>query len=317
MAMQNENLLGLLLTYSASHRSRLLGHPLPEKRIASWTQGLFSTFRQNLRLIDSTSPNFNEHLAITVMLASLAIVSPNTFEASIPWHVHLQNARVMLMSCKDLPTEARSLRFMKNRELSFLSRWFFYLDTMGSFTQPNDLTSLFDDLVPSICGPGSVTTLYCSLHGFDNLYGCNHQTLRMLGHIASVARQAWEKALSNDTLAYPIHLYTEKIFSQCESCKRTVPLKSRATQTALLLAGAMNLRQMRYNSMGLEFRGYDLVNTNQDIIAALDDIKPGGTAEAGMLFPLFTAGCDARTKDQKKTVMDRFHRLEKLGMAQV
>ncbi|KAJ9626566.1 hypothetical protein H2203_004199 [Taxawa tesnikishii (nom. ined.)] len=125
--MINANLLNLLLSYSASHRARVLDHPEPATRIALWVRDVFPDLRYALssNTLVSTST-----LATAIMLASLEIISPNTFEVPITWQNHLQIARSMIVSRGGLATMSRS----SDKTLNFLSRWFAYLDVLGSLS---------------------------------------------------------------------------------------------------------------------------------------------------------------------------------------
>ena len=76
VAVKDSNLLRLLLAYSASHRARLLQHREPANRIAHWVENVFPSLRRALE----TNQITNEGLATAIMLASLEIISPNTFE---------------------------------------------------------------------------------------------------------------------------------------------------------------------------------------------------------------------------------------------
>ena len=88
MAIGDSNLLNLLLAYSASHRARYLGHPEPANRIAHWVSKVFPTLRMAL---ESSSEDITDsHLATAIMLLSLKIVSPRTFEVPITWKSHLK-----------------------------------------------------------------------------------------------------------------------------------------------------------------------------------------------------------------------------------
>ena len=86
MAIHDEDLLNLLLAYSACHRARLLNHPEPAKRIARWVEDVFPKLRSVLQ-----NPNLIsiKNIATATMLASLEIISPRAFGVDIPWRAHL------------------------------------------------------------------------------------------------------------------------------------------------------------------------------------------------------------------------------------
>lgn len=95
MAVRDNNLLGLMLTYSACHRARLLCHPEPVTRIATWVSNVFPTFRKALaegrRLTDGT-------VATAVVLTSLTLSFPNAFDTFLFWDHQLDIARRMIQS---------------------------------------------------------------------------------------------------------------------------------------------------------------------------------------------------------------------------
>lgn len=95
MAVRDNNLLGLLLAYSACHRARLLGHSEPVTRIATWVSNVFPTFRKALaegrRLTDGT-------VATAVVLTSLTVSFPNVFDTFMFWQHNLDVSRRMMHS---------------------------------------------------------------------------------------------------------------------------------------------------------------------------------------------------------------------------
>lgn len=96
MAVRDENILNLLLAFSASHRARLLNHPEPANRIAVWVQDVFPKLRASLA--SNNNQISNTTLAPAIMMASLEIISPNTFEVPISWQNHLTIARQMIIA---------------------------------------------------------------------------------------------------------------------------------------------------------------------------------------------------------------------------
>ena len=55
----------------------------------------------------------------------------------------------------------------------------------------------------------------------------------------------------------------------------------------------------------------------REIVIALDRVRKGGTAEACLLFPMFTAGCQAKEEWQREKLLDRLRSVEGSGMTQV
>lgn len=160
MAMQDWNLLILILVYSMCHRARLLGQPEPATRIALLVQGVFAGLRRALD--DPSQIITNANLATAIMLASLEIVSPSAFGVTVPWQTHLDIARQMVSmrgGPKGMRTESRT-----DNVSSFLWSWFAYLDVLGSLSggkdSPSSVRSSFGNLVKceaNISSPGFLT----------------------------------------------------------------------------------------------------------------------------------------------------------------
>ncbi|KAJ8106633.1 hypothetical protein OPT61_g9408 [Boeremia exigua] len=127
MAVRDENIMNLLLAYSASHRARMLNQPEPSNRIAVWVQDVFPKLRQSLT--EDPKNVSNNTLAAVIMMASLEIIASNTFEVPISWQSHLQMARQMIMARGGPQGIDR-----QDRVAYFLSRWFAYLDVLGSLS---------------------------------------------------------------------------------------------------------------------------------------------------------------------------------------
>ncbi|KAI5293679.1 hypothetical protein KEM52_005320 [Ascosphaera acerosa] len=137
MAITNHNLLNLLLAYSASHRARLLGHPEPAHRIAHWVCYVFPSLRHDLT--DPQRRSSPLTLATAIMLVSLKIISPSTFEAPISWQDHLKLARELYAFYR----EAHVGR-PPNQVSKFLNSWFGYIDILGSIS--------CEDIAPPVPG---------------------------------------------------------------------------------------------------------------------------------------------------------------------
>ncbi|CBX90411.1 hypothetical protein LEMA_P065370.1 [Plenodomus lingam JN3] len=133
MAVHDENIMNLLLAYSAAHRARMLNHREPTNRIAVWVQDVFPRLRQTL--IDNPSSISDNTLAVVIMLASLEIICSGTFEVPISWQNHLTMARQLIIARGGPNALGRH-----NRVAYFLSRWFAYLDVVGSLSgDKNDM----------------------------------------------------------------------------------------------------------------------------------------------------------------------------------
>lgn len=55
----------------------------------------------------------------------------------------------------------------------------------------------------------------------------------------------------------------------------------------------------------------------QEIVDTVELVSAANRSQPGILFPLFIAGCEARTEAQRRIISNGFGAIEKLGMAQV
>jgi len=61
----------------------------------------------------------------------------------------------------------------------------------------------------------------------------------------------------------------------------------------------------------------DVANAVGQLIDALGEIPPGSSTEVSILFPLFTAGCEARDPCQRSVIVDRVKNFEAEGLRQI
>lgn len=53
------------------------------------------------------------------------------------------------------------------------------------------------------------------------------------------------------------------------------------------------------------------------VLEALKAVRKGSTAESSLLFPMFTAGCDAIEAEDREMIVERLKLVEGLGMTYV
>ncbi|KAI2635188.1 fungal-specific transcription factor domain-containing protein [Xylaria nigripes] len=329
MAINNDNLLALLLTYSASHRARVLNHPEPTLRIAFWVDDIFPALREAL---DDPDRNFsNANLATAIMLASLEIISPKIFGYDIPWQRHLALAREVI-TVRPGGLRGFQSNFRQDPVCSFLFSWAAYLDVIGSLTGgPKDASSswIFDyelddiddgyDEIDCIMG---FTTRCCYLLAkiADLARKCDAERTDEDLHVrenwvpsAEVAERAavLERAVLESMAQAPVpckHIHKE---GTVEKWDRN---EMEATNLAYHWAALAHLYR---RILGKRFTDGSVQGAAEEIIACLDRIRPGGTAESCLLFPMFTAGCDTQNESHRNLILNRFISAEKHGMTQV
>lgn len=328
MALQDDNLLNLLLAYSASHRARLLRQPEPEVRIALWVQDIFPNLRRALD--DPNQIISNANLATAIMLASLEIISPKAFGVEVPWQNHLDTARQMITArggAQNVQSASRG-----DKVLSFLWSWFAYLDVLGSLSggQANASTLSW---VPDIDSSDE------NDYQIDCILGFTSKCVRLLATVAELSRvcdierigpdheiiatwepsddiikraQKLEKDLA-ESLLHPSKPCTH-MQSSGEAAYQWDSLEMTATNEAFHWAGLVHLHR---RILGKQSKHSDVQIAVREIFGALYKVRRGSSAEACLLFPMFTAGCDTQDDRQRADILDRIKGMEMVGMTQI
>lgn len=316
MALRNQNLLALILAYSASHRARLLRHPEPSLRIAMWVDDIFPALREAL---SDPNQNFSDaNVATAIMLASLEIVSPKVFGYSIPWQKHLGLARELIVARPGgLHYETN---FRKDHVCSFLWSWAAYLDVMGSLTGgPKDSSTawMFDyeledkhdgyDEIECIMG-FTTRCVYLLAKIADLARNCDSERIGPENNI----RDDWEP--SKDILETALKIESDIKSSMNQPitpCKHILAggnldkwdkAELAATNEAFHWAGLIHVYR---RILGRPSEDADVQEAVGKIISCFSRIRRGGSAEACSLFPIFTAGCDAKDEAQRAFVIER------------
>jgi Fungal specific transcription factor domain len=335
VAVANNHLLNLLLAYSASHRARLLQHEEPSRRISMFINEAVMTLGKSLTNGDEKERLTNANLATAIMLSSLEIISPSSFEIKVPWQVHLRYARDILEARGGAKNVHRT-----DREIYFLTRWFAYLDVLGNFSgQRMDDTSD----TPSFGGSYWVSDSIDDENEFeiDCLLGFTSRCVNILAEIADLARicdvQRRRSILAGEEWAPTSDIVeqAQKLQGSLEAARTHVPsikgcvhnhsspdshgavfstLEMQATNEAFHWAGLVHLHR---RVLGKPSEHPDVQEGVGEIIGALNKVEKGGSAEACLLFPMFTAGCDARDERQRRFVGERIRSIEQVGLTQV
>ncbi|KAL0781352.1 hypothetical protein CaCOL14_002687 [Colletotrichum acutatum] len=347
MAVGNDHLLSLLLAYSAAHRSRLLGKKEPQMRIAIWVQDIFPALRQALNDRDKIISNTS--LATAIMLASLEIISPTAFGYDIPWQRHLNLARTLMWRrLADLRrTTENGLR--EDGACAFLWSWFAYLDVLGSLSGggvPDADSSRFWLLEYTVHNPGD------SQDEIDCVMGFSTRCVQILAQIAELARRCDEQRFamsgSSPQLVWCPNaacieraqlLEQELLYSMAQPSRPCRHITTITTQSQSItqykgieVEGQGNMEEMVFLNEAFHWAGLvhlhrrvlgkppsheDVQGPVGRIVACLEGIVSGGSAETGFLFPMFTAGCHALEGPQRSKILERFRSVERNGMTQV
>jgi hypothetical protein len=339
MALQDHNLMNLLLAYSASHRARLLHQSEPAMRIALWVKDIFPNLRRALD--DPTQVVSNSNLATAIMLTSLEIISPKVFGVDVPWQKHLDTARQILV------WRGKYMQRDGSPVSNFLLRWFTYIDILGSLIggRAQLCSSTERPLLPrdytedKIC-TGDYDFSEDSDYQIDCLLGFTSRCVSILAKIAKLAticdrerievngyiRPKWapSKDVRTEAEKLRIDLEAARTTNQVRSCPHLHSAgeaayqwdtrEMAATNEAYHWAGLIHLDR---RILGKASTHHDVQNAVREISGTLDKVRKGSTAEMCLLFPMFTAGCDAQDEGQKGLIMDRLKGIEELGMSHV
>ncbi len=346
--MKNDNLRNLLLAYSASHRARLLNHAEPANRIAQWVMRVFPSLRHALENAENCNAELSDaNLATAIMLTSLEIISPSAFGVPVSWQTHLNIARRMLRYGNNHLHPISQ----KNTIPYFLHLWLAYIDVFGSLSSRTTEEPLcyaplevFPFRTVSTLPEDDDYAVGCML-GFSS--GC----IPILARIANLARLCSNERQQNQ--AGPINLEWQPDQATQLECKRLQaeleqsrrhPVKlcpqyyhidegtttgdafdmsdddsiarneSRATNDAFHHAALIHLLRRVRN---LPRCAAEIQNAVQQTVGAISQVRPGGSAEACLLFPMFTAGVEAEDENTRSLILERIKSLEGVGMRQV
>ncbi|CAG7989631.1 unnamed protein product [Penicillium salamii] len=321
MAIGDSNLLNLLLAYSASHRARYLGHPEPANRIAHWVSQVFPTLRIAL---ESSHENITDsHLATALMLLSLKIVSPGTFEAPITWKSHLKLARDLFLARSEYMAQPG------NRIGAFFSRWLGYLDTMGSLSCRHagpPLTIYSSILAACSSSEGHDEYAVDCFTGFSPRTGVflirlaslvqkyDNQRFDEMGHFQHDWHASADLVLEAQSVLGEIDGISERAHANPDHHQGIESSDMMAIEEAFRFAGLLHLHR---RVLGSPPDSFPVKEVLRKLVDALGRMRPGAATEVCSLFPLFTAGCESRDPIQRSKLLDLFIVLERSGMKQI
>jgi len=323
--MHDNDLLNLLLAYSACHRSRLLNHKEPENRIAAYVEDVFPRLRSSLASSATISIN---SIATSIMLASLEIISPGAFGVNIQWYKHLQIAREMFISrAAGRPAPPFS------PEQFFLARWFGYLDVLGSLSGPAHGAPLEPDAywVDDVQEPEGT---------IDCFFGCTRLCMRLLAQVARLVkdtegirldsrrrvRQQWGPSFECQDRAHRLlESLRQSMSMHVETCPHGEP-ETPVEDTTVDLGEIMSTNQL-YHWAGIIHILRRVLNLPQEspqvleAVGAVADhlrtIRRNSPAEACLVFPIFSAAVEATDEAVRVMFNSRMADLEEFGMKQV
>ncbi|KAB5536372.1 fungal-specific transcription factor domain-containing protein [Coniochaeta sp. 2T2.1] len=346
LAVKHDNLLSLLLAYSASHRARHLKYPEPSLRIAHLVQGVIADLRSLVQqsMTDPKTVMSTADLAAAIMLASLEIISPAAIGGSIPWHHHLNLARELV--CR-MPDGLRRIQPINQEHCirSLLWSWFAYLDVLGSLSggpatllTPSCFTT-GGPPTPAILPPSDPSDnqpVYWDedMERIDCILGFTPRCVFILARIAELARRC-EEARLEDRDGWAPGAATRAAAKELEiACLRSLSAPSRpcghvhaaspsrrwdrtqmsAANRAFHYAALIHLQR---RVLGRQSAHPDVMGAALGVLECLEHIERGSSAEMCLIFPMFTAGCELVNPAERGVVLERLLTVERTGMVQV
>ncbi|KAI9369300.1 fungal-specific transcription factor domain-containing protein [Aspergillus egyptiacus] len=321
MAIGDSNLLNLMLAYSASHRARFLGQPEPANRIAFWVSNVFPSLR--VALEDPRENITDSHLATAIMLLSLKIVSPSTFEVPVPWQSHLQLARDLFLARRS------QMAYPGNNIGAFLTRWLGYLDILGSLScrhhQPplQDYYSMLnifsseedwdESAVDCFTGFSHRTGMFLMRLG-SLVYECDNERFDDLGIFMPEWKPSPDMVWKAEALRTDWRELDMQVYAHEEHYRDSEASDMIAIDRAFRYAGLLHLHR---RALGEASDSFSVQRALDGLIQAVTAVPSGAAAEVGVLFPIFTAGCESQDIQDRVEIQERLENLERTGMKQV
>ncbi|KAJ5179061.1 hypothetical protein N7492_002271 [Penicillium capsulatum] len=321
MAIGDPHLLNLLLAYSASHRARYLGHAEPANRIAHWVSDVFPALR--VALESSHEDITDGNLATAILLVSLKIISPGTFEVPITWQSHLKLARELFIA------RSEHLAYQGNRVGAFFARWLGYIDTMGALSSRHagPPLMLYHSVLAACVGPNNhdefqvdcftgftPRTGYFLIRLAQLVQKCDNQRFDEFGNFCQEWHPSADNVMEAQTVLGDIEDLGERAHALQNHHEGIEYQDMMAIEEAFRCAGLLHLHRRVF---GLSIGSYPVQDSLSKLIGALGRMRLGASTEVCALFPLFTAGCESRDCAQQLQLLERFFVLEKSGMKQI
>lgn len=222
--------------------------------------------------------------------------------------------------------------FRDDPTCSFLWSWAAYLDVIASFSSGSKASSsgwIFDYEYDDI------------IDGYDEIdciMGFTTRCIYLLANIADLAKKCDGERIGEDRSIRPDWRPSPPVLSQAQKLESglfdslgrpPVPCKHihtigdvgkwdrtglMATNEAFHWAAMVHLYR---RVMGRPSDDDTVQNAVIKVISCFGRIPPGGSAASCLLFPLFTAGCEARDPVHREHILERFKHAELHGMTQV
>lgn len=316
-------------------------------RIAHWVQDIFPALRNALN--DPNQKISNANIATGIMLASLEIVSPTAFGYTIPWQRHLGLARELIASRPDGIRWSRRWT-QEDQVRAFLWSWLAFLDVLGTLSggrresstawildyQKDDYEEEFDEI--------------------DCLMGMTTRGVYILAKVAGLAKECDALRANSggivtapgavDILPHPPGMPSirewrppKDIITRAweleDEAKRSMILPPQPCKHLHASGDVVRWEQREMTALNEAYHWAGLVHLHRRVLgkpsshedvqaavlkihACVDCVPLGGSAEASLLFPLFTAACETLADEARRArVRERLGSMARSGFLQV
>ncbi|BFZ63496.1 hypothetical protein YB2330_004619 [Saitoella coloradoensis] len=308
LSLNSPPLLSVILATGAVHRARMLGLPEPTTQVTGLVNHSIQEIIQ--ALADPRTARDDGVLAATIALSSHEVLHD---AAGAGWRRHLRGARDLIM-LRGGPREDHGELWR------FLVKWLAYFDIQASLANPMNRMMwegkywVYEGHEKDPIGE----------YFLDPYMGFLGGVMPIMVRISEAARKKKE---CGGVISHELGFEVEAIKADLRGMKAKGPslmpqlpgLKMDAKLKQEL--GACN-DAFYFSGLIHLFRRVEGIPTNSpvvqgavcNVVSSITRVPPGCNAEAALLLPCFTAGCEALDRHNREFVLERIRGMEKLGV---
>lgn len=345
--------MNLLLAYSASHRARLLDRPEPTERIGQFLDETIQSLHASLG--DPVGAKSDSTLATAIMLSSYQIISPNPLSiGGLTWQTHLSAARKIILSrggAEGMHSRDKVSYFLvrwfayldllgslsgRDTEEPVFSGKYWTNDDGEDEAEEYLVDCFFGFTSRCVSILAKIGALARRVEVLKREYAGMQEyaeqpdrgLITPYGGIAEriYGESGWtpDKAIFEEARALQLELEDArgKAVGRCTHThhrgeEHSDPLDNMellATNDSFHWAALIHLYRRVLNFPPTDKRVQTSV---AQIVLAMAKVRQGGTAENCLLFPLFSAGCEALDPNHREYTRRRMVEVERSGLVQV
>lgn len=315
MALQDTNLLHLLLAYSAIHRCRYLNYDEPLYRIDRLLGKTFPSLRRAMTNHELWASDVN--LTILILLISIGIDSPRSLGSATGLHSHLKIAAQMIIARAE-----NTSKHLRGEAYYFLLRWLARIEILETLHRETSSAPLAFRYLSGESGDNDK---------IDCFLGLTSRSLHLLGEVAVVAskhntlRQEYEA----NSDSYLLEDHNDAVVCLYETL-RTTRLHKRswcgeAEKSGCAVLELCSIDEAFCGAATLYLSGLvghrvltpSFQESAENIIMAILRIQPNSSAATTLLYPLCIAGSFTNDERFKAVVRQYLKAIRGLGIGQV